>query len=121
MGKSPISFSSVSDNPDLPGIVDVTPNELLEKAERVHIIDVRRTDEFTDNLGHIAGARLIVLDTLPDHIETLPKDEPIVFVCRSGGRSARATAFAKDQGFQHVFNMKGGMLLWNSQGLPVER
>ena len=119
--KQPISFETCQVNPNAPGVNDISPEELMKKASQVHIIDVRGEDEYTGELGHIAGSKLIVLDTLPQHIDDLPRDEPIVFVCKSGGRSGRASAFAKDAGFEHVFNMKGGMLQWNALGLPVER
>lgn len=121
MKKKPVTFETATANPNAPQVEDVSPNELSEKSNLVHIVDVRGTDEYTGELGHIANSKLIVLDTLPEHIDDLPRDEPIVFVCKSGGRSARATAFAKDAGFEHVFNMKGGMLAWNAAGLPVER
>jgi rhodanese-related sulfurtransferase len=120
MSKSPVQFSTASANPDVPGVQDIDPNELHKKASDVCMIDVRRPDEFVGELGHIGGAKLIVLDTLPQHVDELPKDGTIVFVCRSGGRSARATAFALEHGFKSVFNMKGGMLRWNELGLPKE-
>jgi hydroxyacylglutathione hydrolase len=62
----------------------------------------------------------MVLDSVPQRLSELPKDQTVVFVCRSGGRSGRATAYARDNGFTSVYNMKGGMLLWNQQGLTVE-
>jgi rhodanese-related sulfurtransferase len=119
--KTPVSFDSATANPSAPQIEDVSPEELAKKSNLVHIVDVRGPDEFTGELGHIAEAKLIVLDTLPDHVDDLPRDRTVVFVCRSGARSARATLLAKDHGFEHVFNMKGGMLAWNAAGLPVER
>lgn len=121
MKKQPISFDSAEVNPGAPQIQDISPEELAKKASLVYIVDVRGEDEYTGELGHIAGSHLIVLNTLPDHVDELPKDETIVFVCKSGGRSARAATFAHDAGFESVFNMKGGMLNWNSLGLPVER
>ena len=42
-------------------------------------------------------------------------------VCRAGVRSATAAALLTGLGFEHVWNMKGGMLDWNEAGLPVER
>ncbi|MGE4130194.1 MAG: rhodanese-like domain-containing protein [Bdellovibrionales bacterium] len=50
----------------------------------------------------------------------MPKDKTVVFVCRSGARSGRATAFAFEQGFKYVYNMKGGMIRWNELNLEVE-
>ncbi len=119
--KQPISFTSDSPHPQRADIREISPTELAQKADLVHVIDVREPDEYTGELGHIAGSKLVVLGTLPNKISELPKDEPIVFVCKAGGRSAQATAFALAQGFTHVFNMHGGMMAWNGFGLPVER
>lgn len=116
-----MTFTSRTKNPDFEGVFDISPEELSRHTDGVAMIDVREPAEYTGELGHIRGTQLIVLQTLPDHLDALPKDKPIVFVCRSGGRSARATAFAKSNGFEQVYNMKGGMLLWNSLGLPVEK
>jgi rhodanese-related sulfurtransferase len=121
MKKALTQFTSAKPNPNLAIVQDITVDELSQKLEAAHLIDVRRSDEYTGELGHIKGTKLLTLDTLPEHLESLPKDEPIVFVCRSGGRSAQATAFALQNGFQHVFNMQGGMLKWNELGLPIEK
>ncbi len=118
--KTLVEFKSSQKNPEMPQVRDISPEELLEKRGQVRIIDVRRNDEFIGELGHIPGATLLVLDTLPSHIAEVPKDETVVFVCRSGGRSARATAFALDSGYQHVYNMKGGMIRWNELGFETE-
>lgn len=113
-------FKNKLSNPDVPGVTDVTPDEVLEKKDQICLIDVRRPDEFHGELGHIPGAAHIVLDTLPDNMEQMPRDKTIVFVCRSGGRSARAVVFAKEEGYEHVYNMKGGMLLWNEKQFKTE-
>jgi rhodanese-related sulfurtransferase len=115
-----VDFSSKKANPDFPGVLDVVAEEVAKKQTQVLLIDVRRPEEFVGELGHIPGARLMVLDTLPERIQELPKDQTIVFICRSGGRSARATAFARSLGFENVFNMKDGMLRWNELELKVE-
>ncbi|NJM10363.1 MAG: rhodanese-like domain-containing protein, partial [Bdellovibrionaceae bacterium] len=96
------------------------PKELWEQKDNVVMVDVRRPDEFTGELGHVPGSEHIVLDNLPQSIGDLPKNRTVVFICRSGARSGRATAFAHEQGFTSVYNMKGGMLLWNELGLKVE-
>jgi rhodanese-related sulfurtransferase len=120
MKKEIVSFDNVEENLHYEGVIDIEPKELLTKKDQVILVDVRQPDEFTGELGHIPTAELMVLDTLSERINELPKDKTIVFVCRSGGRSARATAFAKSVGFKHVFNLKGGMLLWNELHLPTE-
>lgn len=121
MASQTVQFRTKQTNPENPGVEDVDPKELWEQKTNVEIVDVRRPDEFTGELGHVPGAQLMVLDTLPERLNELPKDKTVVFVCRSGGRSGRATAFAKENGFTDVYNMKGGMLLWNDMKLQVER
>ena len=120
MGSQLINFASERTNPEIPNVKDIDPKELWDKRTQVVIIDVRRPDEFTGELGHIPGAKLMVLDTLPERVSELPSDKTIVFVCRSGGRSARATAFAHESGLANTFNMMGGMILWNQMSLEVE-
>jgi hydroxyacylglutathione hydrolase len=115
-------FKSKSANPNIPGVDDITPDELREKKSQVRIIDVRRPDEWVGEFGHIEEAELITLNHLPDSIDNLPKDQTIVFVCRSGNRSAQAAAFAKENGFTNVFNMRGGMMEWTEKNFEtVER
>ncbi len=116
-----MEFTSQTGNPHFPDVLDVDPKEVMTSKGQVTLIDVRRPDEYTGELGHIPGAALLTLDQLPAKIETLAKDKPIVFICRSGGRSAQATAFALENGFTEVYNMKGGMLLWNEYGLKTEK
>jgi rhodanese-related sulfurtransferase len=116
-----MEFTSQSKNPQFPGVIDVDPKEVLSTTGQAQLIDVRRPDEYTGELGHVAGAKLLTLDQLPGKMDSLSKDKPIIFICRSGGRSAQATAFALENGFSEVYNMKGGMLLWNEYGLKIEK
>jgi hydroxyacylglutathione hydrolase len=106
-------FESTEDNLHYQGVKDVSPQELVKNLSQVSLIDVRQPEEFTGELGHIPGAQLIVLDTLNENTAKIPKDKPVVFVCRSGGRSAKASAWALEHGFTSIYNLKGGMLLWN--------
>ena len=115
-----VNFESTEDNLHYEGVTDIDPRELVKKLDQVYIIDVRQPDEFNGELGHIPNAKLIVLDTLEDKINEVPKDKTVVFVCRSGGRSARATSIAKALGCKEVFNLKGGMLLWNDLHFATE-
>lgn len=107
-------------NPDFSTVQDVNPDVVWANKDQLCLIDVRRPDEYVGELGHIPGAKLIVLDTLPDHIDELPTDQTIVFICRSGNRSGRASAFAFESGLKNTYNMLGGMLLWNEKKLPTE-
>ena len=119
------SFTSRTNNPDMNSVSDVSPEEVASaiaaKSNKIYLVDVRENPEFTGELGHISAAHLIVLGSLPDHVDSLPKDKSIVFICKSGGRSARAAAFAQANGLTDVYNMRGGMLLWNSLKLPIQK
>lgn len=77
------------------------------------IIDVRKPEEFNGDLGHIDGAELICLqDNFEGRLQSLDRNAPHLFVCRSGGRSARAARLASANGFSSVYNLQGGMLAW---------
>jgi rhodanese-related sulfurtransferase len=115
-----MEFKTKEQNPQVEDVYDVDPKEVSDHQENLELIDVRREDEYVGELGHIPGSRLVTLDTLNAHINSLSKTKTIVFVCRSGGRSASATAMALAHGFNNVYNMKGGMILWNEYGLDVE-
>jgi hydroxyacylglutathione hydrolase len=110
-----IAFLSAKANPNFPEVQDIEPQDLWAHRDKVTIIDVRRDDERVT--GYVPGSRHIVLDTLPDHTDQIPKDQSLVFVCRSGGRSARASAWALSEGFKSVYNLRGGMLLWEQLNL----
>ncbi|MEN0059261.1 MAG: rhodanese-like domain-containing protein [Bdellovibrio sp.] len=116
-----IQFETKVENPHFEGVFDVAPTELQDVRRDVVLIDVREPEEFVGELGHIAGAQLIPLNTLPEQLSTLPQDQAVVFICRSGNRSAKAAAFALMNGWSQVYNLQGGMILWNNLTLPIER
>ncbi len=104
------------------GIPTASPEEVLSKLGHVKIFDVRGLDEFHNELGHIPTAKLCTLgEKLEQQLNLEDKTKEIVFVCRSGKRSAVATRLALDHGFKNVFNMQGGMLKWNELKFPLER
>ena len=97
------------------GIPTIKP-ETREDITGLKLVDVRRPDEFTGELGHIPGAILKTLGPeLMEYIETADKNEPTLFICRSGVRSAQAAGIALDFGFKEVYNLEGGMLFWNAE------
>jgi rhodanese-related sulfurtransferase len=85
------------------------------------VIDVREPHEFVGELGHLPGALLVPIGTLPASAREWRKDEPVLMVCRSGARSARAAEILVEEGFESVLNLEGGMIAVNAKKLPVER
>jgi len=102
------------------GIWEVEPHWLEENLATVHVLDVREPNEFTGPLGHIRGALLVPLGELAAKAKDLPRDKPIVAVCRAGSRSAHATAILNKAGFSDVANLPGGMLRWRGEGRSVD-
>jgi rhodanese-related sulfurtransferase len=97
----------------------ITPQEYQAGyAKRGHLlVDVRTAEEFRS--GHIPGAINIALQDLPQRMDTLPKDQPIVLYCRSGARSNNAAQMLAKAGFENVHDL-GGIMRWQAQGLPVQ-
>jgi sulfur dioxygenase len=102
------------------GVWEIAPQSLEEAAAPVEVIDVREPDEYVGPLGHIRGAKLIPLGQLGRRLDELPRDRPLVIVCRSGARSAQATVALQRAGFPQVANLSGGMLRWRGEGHAVE-
>lgn len=115
------TFKNQLRNPHFQDIFDVTPQEVLENTKDLTLIDVREVPEFTSELGHVPGSRLIILSSIPENLKSIPAEKPVVFICRSGARSAQAASFAKANGLNNAYNMQGGMLLWNQLQLPIEK
>jgi glyoxylase-like metal-dependent hydrolase (beta-lactamase superfamily II)/rhodanese-related sulfurtransferase len=95
----------------------------LMTSHRPILLDVREPEEFNGELGHIPGSILIPLKELPTRASELEteKHKDIIVICRAGVRSTTAAAILTGLGFDHVGNLKGGMIDWNDQQLPVER
>jgi rhodanese-related sulfurtransferase len=97
---------------DAAATIDAAPDDLV-------ILDVRTPEEFDE--GHIEGATLIDFYD-PDFAEQLAEldpDVPYVLYCRSGNRSSGARATMAELGFTTVDDIDGGILAWESAGLPV--
>jgi rhodanese-related sulfurtransferase len=104
------------------GIPTITPEDLHQKLGHIKVIDVRGTDEFNNELGHIPNAELSTLGSdLEEKLISENKDQDVIFVCRSGKRSGEATKIARSLGFKSVYSLEGGMLRWNELRFPFER
>jgi len=107
-------------------VAQLAPHEIQAQIASPNpplLVDVRQADEYSGELGHVPGSRLIPLRDLAKRAEEIAdhKTRNVVCVCRAGVRSATAAAVLTGLGFEHVCNLKGGMLDWNEAGLPVER
>lgn len=103
------------------GYRDVAPSDVSRLGFPGRIIDVREPHEFTGELGHMPKAELCPLGSIDQAAKTWDRSQPLLMVCRSGGRSGRAAQQLASMGFQTVYNMAGGMLAYGAAGLPTER
>ena len=106
-----------------PEIKTISPQEAAQRGGWI-VIDVREPGELSEELGYIEGAtnislgRILLGQGLDGQID---KAAPLLIVCRTGKRSARAAAKAVAMGFSNVHSLEGGMVAWNEAGLKVQR
>ncbi|HVM08159.1 MAG TPA: rhodanese-like domain-containing protein [Acidimicrobiales bacterium] len=100
------------------GIEQVDPEEAATLiGQGAFLLDVREDDEWA--AGHAPGATHVPMNTVPDaHAGVLPRDNRIVVVCRSGGRSQRVAQFLQQSGYDAA-NLAGGMKSWHATGRAV--
>ena len=96
--------------------IDPTQAAALADRHEVLLLDVREPHEWEG--GHAPQALHTSLGTLDP--STVPRDRPVVAVCRSGNRSGTAALQLAAAGIQ-VSNMAGGMGAWVEAGLPIVR
>ncbi len=99
-------------------VPDMPPEQLWQQVHGESpplIIDVREPREY--KRGHIAEAKLVPLRHLLSEAAEVPRDRPVVLVCRSGRRSTRAASVLQDRGYDNITILRGGMLAWEAAGL----
>jgi rhodanese-related sulfurtransferase len=95
---------------------ELAPKDVAELAG-AELIDVRRDYEF--EAGHLTGARRVEMNDLTAQADSIPRDRPVVFYCRTGNRSGMAADAFREAGYD-AHNMAGGITAWAEQGLPLE-
>ncbi len=86
------------------------------EEESFTLLDVRQPGEY--EMFRIPGARLIPLPELPDRVDEITSEKPVVVYCAMGGRSNAAAQFLVGKGFKDVRNLRGGIEAW--QGHTAE-
>jgi len=95
------------------GVPSITVEELKGKqarGEAITLLDVREPNEWA--ISDLPGSVKIPLGSLPLRFSELPAADEIVVYCRTGGRSAQAVQFLRNQGFQNASNLVGGINRW---------
>ena len=103
---------------EAPTQTEVQPERVVELvAAGAQLIDVRRPYEWEG--GRIEGARNIEMNDLSAAAETLDRERPVVFYCRSGNRSGMAAVAFREAGYE-AYNMSGGITAWAADGRPLD-
>lgn len=93
--------------------VEQVPSPL---PEELTVLDVREPVEWQQ--GHVEGSLHIPLMELPDRIDEVPSDGPVLVVCKVGGRSARAVQYLRHLELE-ALNLDGGLVEWEAAGRPL--
>jgi len=112
----------VSEDSLLPGTLEPAElQDLLQRQVALTLIDVRTPAEFST--AHIPGSYNVPLDQLPEHADLLRSagGEPVVLLCRSGGRARQAEITLLEAELPRVHVLQGGLGAWEAQQLPLRR
>lgn len=104
---------------NLPDTVNVETVASIKESPDVFVIDVREQWEYDE--GHIPGVTLIPMGEVSSRLSEIPTDQEVIVTCRSGNRSGQITDYLREQGYDNVHNMAGGILAWEEAGFTVER
>ena len=69
--------------------------------------------------GMLPHAEKLPLHTIPVRLNEIDNDNLCVLYCRSGARSAQGVGFMNAQGFDNVYNLRGGIIAWQQMGMPL--
>lgn len=105
------------------GIKSVSPTEAIQlmNHDNAIVVDVRESNEYGG--GHVINSIHIPLGGLDKRVAELEKHKstPIVVTCRSGHRSMGACGILRKHGFESVYNLKGGIMAWQTASLPLRK
>ncbi|MFZ3066289.1 MAG: rhodanese-like domain-containing protein [Nitrospirota bacterium] len=89
--------------------------KMLKGDENVILLDVRTQQEYYTE--HVKGSKWIPLDQVSYRLQELDKKKAIfACFCRTGLRSFKACEFLKENGFEELYNVKGGIEAWKQAG-----
>lgn len=117
-----VLFSHCGDSQDVKSVItDLNTAEFKKHIEKDKgiLLDVRTPEEYAE--GHLAGSVNInyLAGDFDTQIGKLEREKIYFVYCRSGRRSAGAAEKMQDAGFKKVYNLTGGILAWQKDGLPV--
>jgi SulP family sulfate permease len=116
-GSELTTFIHIAPDEEVPAMGVRQLYERIQAHDPPFIIDVREPMEWQQM--HIEGSQLIPLPKFFQRRLNLPPGRDVVFVCRSGRRSRQVAGLLRQQGWRNVYNLRGGLLRWQSAELPL--
>lgn len=97
----------------------ISASELDKANDQILLIDVRTPEEFAS--GHIENSINInyQADNFKDLIGELDPNQEVYVYCKVGGRSGRSAKVLEEMGFKKVYDLKGGIMAWENEGLKT--
>jgi rhodanese-related sulfurtransferase len=92
---------------------------MSDTEKQFRIIDVREPMEIAQ--GSIPGAEPMPMSSLGNRLAEIQQDQQVVFICRSGARSGQVCAYLAQNGFENVYNLRGGVLGWAQNGFEFAK
>jgi rhodanese-related sulfurtransferase len=94
--------------------ISVQDLQTMRSENKPHmLLDIREPHEVA--ICAIEGSVQIPMNTIPDNLVRLPKDQPLVVMCHLGGRSAQVTYWLRSQGYDNAVNLDGGISAWAAE------
>ncbi len=112
-GKMPLEPDWADIRVSFAGVPEVEPEWVMQNQPSVTILDVRDADEIDESLSGLLNLIHIPLAELRARVDQVPRDKPVVTLCRSGKRSSLALGILKAAGHEQVANIQGGILHWH--------
>ena len=91
----------------------------LNQEDRLFLLDVREENDWEQ--GHIPGSVNIFSGYLKNRIKELPKDRPIVVICKIGNRASLGASILRQARFKQVYNVLGGIIAWKNAGYEITK
>ena len=103
------------------GIIHLSPKETFDVLSKgAFIVDIREEFEIAGKQFDVKNILFIPNKTLKEKFNLLPKDKPLIIADSVGLRSKNAVLFLKENGYENIANLNGGIVDWELDKLPMK-
>ena len=96
------------------GNISVKQLDEFRKSGKEHtLLDIREHEELA--IASLDGVLHIPMNSLPENLDQLSKEHPLIVMCHTGGRSAQVEDWLLSQGYSNALNLEGGIAAWSAE------